>query len=347
MKRPAVFFDRDNTLIVSDGYLGDPGGVVLVDGAADAVAKARQYGFRVVTISNQSGVARGLFDESAVQAVNRRLSELLTEANPAAIIEDHEYCPYHPEAVVEEYKQDSFLRKPKPGMILAAAEKLSLDLGRSWVVGDAARDIEAGKAAGCRTVLVRDPAISPSPAAEVCSGVAPDFTVSSIGEAVEVIGRQMLCSAASRSGESPQAATVRPIGQEKTGDEDTMADETTESPTVLPRPLESQLPMPEVSGSSSQSAGPSAASAGPESSAVSRIERLLEQIVGELRRREEPVPDFSVSKLMAGIVQILALAILFLAYLRRDDATVLNSTMIFAVYLQVLTIALLIMGKQR
>src|SRR4051794_9501991 len=75
MKRPAVFFDRDNTLIVSDGYLGDPDRVVLIDGAAEAVARVRGLGFAAVVFSNQSGVARGLFGEDAVYAVNHRLDE--------------------------------------------------------------------------------------------------------------------------------------------------------------------------------------------------------------------------------------------------------------------------------
>ena len=79
MKRPAVFFDRDNTLIVSDGYLGDPEKVVLMDGAADAVARARQLGFATVIVSNQSGVARGMFEEDAVHAVNERIDEMLSD----------------------------------------------------------------------------------------------------------------------------------------------------------------------------------------------------------------------------------------------------------------------------
>src|SRR2546430_7660005 len=114
VKRPAIFFDRDNTLIVSDGYLSEPGKVVLVDGAPEAVAKARQLGFVVVAFSNQSGVARGFFTEDAVHAVNKRLDELLQQAKPAALITRHEFCPYHPEAPVEKYRQDSPLRKPKP-----------------------------------------------------------------------------------------------------------------------------------------------------------------------------------------------------------------------------------------
>jgi D-glycero-D-manno-heptose 1,7-bisphosphate phosphatase len=174
MKRPAVFFDRDNTLIVSDGYLGDPDKVVLMDGAADAIARARQLGFATVIVSNQSGVARGMFEEDAVHAVNERLDEMLRDQNEHAIIDRHEFCPYHPEATVERYRQDSDLRKPKAGMILRAADALALDLERSWLVGDAPRDIEAGKAAGCRTILFTPPGVAVGPPARESSGVNPD-----------------------------------------------------------------------------------------------------------------------------------------------------------------------------
>src|SRR5205809_69885 len=131
MKRPAVFFDRDNTLIVSDGYLGDPAKVALIRGAADAVARARALGYAVVVFSNQSGVARGMFSEEDVQAVNARTDELLAAENSAAIVDRHEFCPFHPEGTIDVYARESDRRKPKPGMILAAAEKLAIDLARS------------------------------------------------------------------------------------------------------------------------------------------------------------------------------------------------------------------------
>ena len=165
MKQPAIFFDRDNTIIVSDGYLGDPDKVQLIYGVADAIARARSLGFVIVTISNQSGVARGLFTEEAVMAVDEKMDRLLQAENPRAKIDLHEFCPFHPEAVVEKYRKDSELRKPLPGMILKAAEALDLDLSASWVIGDAARDIEAGHAAGCRTILINDPSLPASPAA--------------------------------------------------------------------------------------------------------------------------------------------------------------------------------------
>jgi D-glycero-D-manno-heptose 1,7-bisphosphate phosphatase len=188
--KAAVFFDRDNTLIVNDGYLGDPKGVVLAEGAAPAVARAHDLGFAVVVVSNQSGVARGMFGEDAVNAVNARMDQLLRTANPAAIIDRHEFCPFHPAAIVERYRLHSNLRKPKPGMLLKAAREMQLDLTRSWLIGDAGRDIEAGHAAGCRTILVQMPGLAASPAAQAGSAVKPDAVVTSLGQAMDIIAQE-------------------------------------------------------------------------------------------------------------------------------------------------------------
>ena len=189
MGRPAVFFDRDNTLIVNDGYLGDPAGVVLMPGGAAAVAGARAVGYAVVVVSNQSGVARGLFDEAAVRAVDRRTAELLAAADPAALLDLQLYCPFHPAAAVAAYRRDSPLRKPRPGMLLAAADRLSLDLGRSWLIGDAPRDVAAGRAAGCRTVLFTPPGVAASPAAAGTPGVTAEVNVTSLADALEYVRR--------------------------------------------------------------------------------------------------------------------------------------------------------------
>ncbi|MGA3067583.1 MAG: HAD family hydrolase [Tepidisphaeraceae bacterium] len=187
MSRHAIFFDRDNTLIVSDGYLGDPDEVELVPGAAAAVARARRLGFATVTVSNQSGVARGMFSEEDVSAVNRRMDQLLQREEPQAIFDRHEFCPFHPQATVERYRQESDLRKPKPGMIRRAALEMGLDLTGSWVIGDAPRDIEAGRAAGCRTILIVNPSLAPSPAASQAGAAAPDATVANLTQALDVI----------------------------------------------------------------------------------------------------------------------------------------------------------------
>jgi D-glycero-D-manno-heptose 1,7-bisphosphate phosphatase len=296
MKRPAIFFDRDNTLIVSDGYLGDAASVQLIPGAAAAVARAKQLGYATVTFSNQSGVARGMFDEQAVRDVNRRLDELLRAQNADATIECHEFCPYHPEAPVERYRQDSALRKPKPGMIHSAAAKLDLDLSRSWVIGDAPRDIEAGHAAGLRTILFRDPAIAPSPAADAKSDVQPDFTVSTLQEAIAVIER---------------AATPG-------------------SPSTGPAP---------------RNASPGAA---PAASDATKLQLAVEQILHEMRRRNErEVTEFSMPRLLANIVQVIVLAVLFFAYLNYQDSTMFQSLLMLAMTLQTMVAALLIMGRRR
>jgi D-glycero-D-manno-heptose 1,7-bisphosphate phosphatase len=187
MPKPAIFFDRDNTLIINDGYLGDPAGVILVPDAATAIARAKSLGYAVVTVSNQSGVARGKYTESDVKAVDARMDELLLLANPRALIDRHEFCPYHPEAEIERYRIDSDLRKPGPGMILQAAHALDLDLPNSWLIGDSPRDIAAGKAAGCRAVLVQMPDLPVSPAAEVAATAQPDFTARSLTEAMNFI----------------------------------------------------------------------------------------------------------------------------------------------------------------
>lgn len=154
MTAAAIFLDRDGTIIEDVGYLGDPSGVVLLPGAAEAIRRFRDAGFRVVVVSNQSGVARGLFDEAALANVHARMVELLTEQG--ATLDGAYYCPYldGPEAKVASYRRDSELRKPKPGMLLQAARELGIDLKRSWTIGNSPSDVEAGRRGGCRTIWI-------------------------------------------------------------------------------------------------------------------------------------------------------------------------------------------------
>ena len=140
--RRAAFLDRDGTLIADPGYLGDPAGVVLLPGAATALTQLRAAGFMTVVVSNQSGVARGYFDTSAVQAVNRRMAELLQAADAGAEIDAFYFCPHGP-------GDGCSCRKPRPGMFLQAARELGLDLSGSVCFGDSERDVLAGIAAGC------------------------------------------------------------------------------------------------------------------------------------------------------------------------------------------------------
>lgn len=154
MTRPAVFLDRDGTLIVRDReFLTDPADVRLMDGAADAVKRLRDAGYLVFVATNQSAVARGLVTERTLAAIHAKMCALL-EAESASL--DAVYsCPHHPEGERELYRTVCECRKPKPGMLRQAADEWSVDLARSWMVGDSERDLEAGRAVGARTILVR------------------------------------------------------------------------------------------------------------------------------------------------------------------------------------------------
>ena len=151
----AVFLDRDNTLIANDGDLGDPEEVHLLRGVAEGLRTLREAGYRLVVVSNQGGVARGAFTEDDVDAVHQKIATLVDRgASGQDVINRFYYCPYHPEATVEEYRRDHPWRKPQPGMLLQAARDMNLDLARSWIIGDQPRDVEAGRAAGCHTMLL-------------------------------------------------------------------------------------------------------------------------------------------------------------------------------------------------
>ena len=144
--RPALFLDRDGTVIEHVHYLADPAEVRLIGTAAEAIRSARNAGWAVVVVTNQSGVARGYFGWDTVAAVQDRMYALL-EAEGAAI--DAAYACGHapPDAGGPACSE---WRKPAPGMLLAAKGDLGLDLGASWVAGDGAHDLAAGKAAGLR-----------------------------------------------------------------------------------------------------------------------------------------------------------------------------------------------------
>jgi D-glycero-D-manno-heptose 1,7-bisphosphate phosphatase len=149
-KRRAVFFDRDGTLNVDTGYVSQPSDVALVEHAAESAKKLADAGYTLVIVSNQSGIARGMMTVEQADAVDKRLLAMLRERGVA--IEAIYRCPHLPGGSVPDYAVDCDCRKPKPGLFLRAARELDLDLEASWVIGDSARDVQAGLAAGCRAI---------------------------------------------------------------------------------------------------------------------------------------------------------------------------------------------------
>ena len=151
--RPAIFLDRDGTLNEEVDYLSDPEQLVLIPGAAAAVARLNARGVPVVVVTNQSGIGRGKYGWSDFAAVMVRMADLLALEN--ARIDAVYASPHHEKALGEYAVADHPDRKPNPGMLLRAAEEHDLDPSRSWMVGDKGIDLEAGRRAGCRVALVR------------------------------------------------------------------------------------------------------------------------------------------------------------------------------------------------
>lgn len=150
---PAIFVDRDGTLIEDRHYLSDPAKISFLPGALEGVAALKKAGFKIVVISNQSGVARGFFPTTVVDNVNQRLRHLMKDAG--AEPDDIRYCPHLRDGDVPEFTGDCACRKPKTGMLEAAALAVGIDLKRSIVIGDKFSDLQCGRAMGGRSLLVR------------------------------------------------------------------------------------------------------------------------------------------------------------------------------------------------
>ncbi len=148
----AVFLDKDGTVIEDVPYNIDPSKMRFAPGAEQGLRALRDAGYRLVIVSNQSGVARGYFSEPALAVVEHNLREMM--AGIGIPLDGFYYCPHHPDASLLEYRTECGCRKPKPGLLLRAAQELDIDLSGSWLIGDILDDIEAGRAAGCGTVLI-------------------------------------------------------------------------------------------------------------------------------------------------------------------------------------------------
>jgi D,D-heptose 1,7-bisphosphate phosphatase len=179
-KQRAVFLDRDGTINTLTGFVTRPEQFSLIAGAAEAIRRINDAGLLVIVITNQPVIARGECSPEELEIIHQKMESELGKAG--AYVNDIFYCPHHPDKGFPgerpEYKIDCECRKPKPGMILRAAGKYNIDLAASWMAGDDARDILAGKAAGCKTVL-----FAPEDAAPVKP--EPDYRCASLRQFAE------------------------------------------------------------------------------------------------------------------------------------------------------------------
>jgi D-glycero-D-manno-heptose 1,7-bisphosphate phosphatase len=331
MPQKAVFLDRDDTIMEDSGYINSPQQVKLIPGAAQALIDLRKMGYKIIIVSNQSGIARGIITEQAIAQIHERLKQLLTEEN--AYLDRIYYCPYHPDGVIQKFRKDSDWRKPKPGMLLTAAREMSIDLGSSWMVGNDYRDITAGKSAGCRTVLIKSHTNRP---VKQLDDPDADFEAINLKETVNIIKRETMPKQniePAKPAAGPQPVEVPAEQQEIQQSELQPAQQPQKTQEVETTEQKIQQPVPAACGS--------------------RTEQLLEEIklLLKIRHRDEQFSDFSAFKLFAGFLQIVVLACLFIALRYKISPTgqdgAVYTALGFAVVFQLMTITLYMMHKDK
>lgn len=174
----AIFLDKDGTVIKNIPYNKNVNLITLEDHALESLGKLKNAGYLLIVITNQSGIARGFFNESVMNAMRNKINKLLQPSIEK--LDGFYYCPHLENGVVKKYSKKCNCRKPNPGLIFQAALDHDIDISQSWLIGDSTTDIEAGNRAGCRTILIHKlkEKISFSKISN------PEFTVGDLNEAV-------------------------------------------------------------------------------------------------------------------------------------------------------------------
>jgi D-glycero-D-manno-heptose 1,7-bisphosphate phosphatase len=318
MPNKAIFLDRDDTLIEDPGYINNPDQVKLLDGVPEALIELKALGYKLIIASNQSGVARGIVTEKVLAQIHDRLKQMLAEKG--ALLDRIYYCPYHPDGIVQKYRKESDLRKPNPGMLLAAAKDMDIDLTQSWVIGNSSRDTVAGSKVGCKTILIEQPARQEKPK---LGQSKPNHRAVNMKEAVNIIKKHLRAS--------------------------------TEKPNQV-QPALSPGPQPATQTSEIQPAphseDPNTIPAGQNISS-DRIELLLDSILGQLRtmQRNDMFGEFSIMRLLAGILQVAVLFCLLISIGLLMRPTAQDSSVLialgFAIVLQLMSLTFYIMQKRK
>jgi len=315
MSDKAVFLDRDDTVIEDTGYIDDPGQVKLSEGAAESLGKLQGMGYKLIVVSNQSGVARGIVSEKVLGEIHGRLEALLREEG--VILNKIYYCPFHPDGVIPKYRKESDLRKPNPGMFLKASEELGIDLESSWAIGDSERDVKAGKRAGCRTILIN----KPKEEVQIKEmEVKPDFTAVNIREAANIIKKYGKLGSEESEGIGGNMSEKDVSG--KTEKEVQQEDKQMTSFLKDKKPEKN-------------------------------VEELLGEIIEQLRniQRRDIFEDFSIMRLLAGVIQIAVLFCLFLGvwFLMspKRDVNAIYLCLGFAFVLQVMSLTFYMMQNRK
>jgi len=375
MSDKAIFLDRDNTLIEDPGYISSPEQVKLLDGAAEALIELKALEYKLIVVTNQSAVARGIVTEKVLGEIHKRLKQLLNEKN--AFLDRIYYCPYHPDGVVAKYRKESDCRKPNPGMLLRAAEEMDIDLGQSWCIGNSISDVEAGLRAGCKTILID----LPSHQQQLKPGQPrPDYKAVNIKEVVNIIKKHHRSSvgaeAQTRSAPTAQTEPALEVTEQisevvesasqaaiQTPEADEPVSKVTEQTQEVAEPvlrtekqqLQSALEEPQTHPTEREIPGDRTEPSTnfTNSFEVEKISAGLNTILKQLKtmQRTDMFGEFSIMRLMAGIIQILVLfclliTIWFLISPNRQDSPIFIA-LGFAMVLQLMSLTFYIMHGRK
>ncbi len=334
----AIFLDRDDTLIKDTGYLNHPDQVRLIEGVAKSLVELKNMGYKLIVVTNQSAVARGIITEKVLDDIHQRLQTLLSAKG--AQLDGIYYCPYHPDGVIPKYRSESDERKPNPGMILRAAKEMDIDLSSSWLIGNSDRDIEAGQRAGCRTILI----IKRSRLIQIrIKGPQPDFQAVNMKEAINIIKKHRRLAARSPV---KRAAAVEVSKTEERLEKPVRKKITRRRPVVTEEVTAEQRPSTEQKPSAEQRpSNKTGSQANPE--------QLLDGVLRELKtmQRTERYGEFSLARLIAGVLQIvvvfcLLISIWLLMEPNRNNELILI-TLGFAAVIQLMTLSFYIMRERK
>jgi D-glycero-D-manno-heptose 1,7-bisphosphate phosphatase len=178
----AVFLDKDGTLIEDVPYNVDPCLVQFTEGAIAALQLLQSANYALIIISNQSGVARGYFSVATLTELEQHLRSCLSRSGIS--LQGFYYCPHHPEGIIQPYNISCSCRKPQPGLLYQAASHQVINLSDSWMVGDILNDVEAGRAAGCRTILIDN---GNETEWQLSPTRSPHYSVKNLYEAAQII----------------------------------------------------------------------------------------------------------------------------------------------------------------
>jgi D-glycero-D-manno-heptose 1,7-bisphosphate phosphatase len=331
MSNKAIFLDRDDTLIEDPGYISNPEQLKLLEDVPKALKELKQLGYKLIVVSNQSAVARGIVTEKVLGEIHERLKQML--AKKGAYLDGIYYCPYHPEGTIPKYRRESDSRKPNPGMLLTAAEDMNLDLGQSWLIGNSTRDIQAGKRAGCKTILIN----SRLDATKLQSNHPnPDYTAMNIKEATNIIKKSH-----SHTSNNEATANIDPADPTESlpPAEDTKPSVQHDSQT-FGQARQAKSKIHQVTHNQQEMPN-------------NKTEKLLERVLEQLKnmQRTDMFTEFSVMRLIAGIVQIIVLfcllvTIWLLMSPARQDSAVLIA-LGFAILFQVMALTFYIMQSRK